>query len=95
MKNGLERVFDLLAEDLTLLQALDGGDGPDLAGAQRILVRPAVAALLNATHLGVGYPLTEGEVLEMVREAVGTENRHSILALSLLLDMYNNLGCPL
>jgi hypothetical protein len=46
----------------TLLEALDGGGGPGDVGKQKILLRAAVAALLNASHPGVAYPLSEGEI---------------------------------
>ena len=48
----------------TLVQALDGGGGSDLAGATRILLRAGVAALLNSTSVGTDYPLTTAQVIK-------------------------------
>ena len=41
---------------VTLEQALAGGGGPGVAGAERILARAATAAYLNAAHEGLGFP---------------------------------------
>jgi len=81
----------------TLLQALQGGGGPDLVGAQTILLRAAVAALLNASNVNVAYPLTAAQVIAEVNGALATSDRQTILDLATLLDSYNNGpgGCPL
>jgi cell division septation protein DedD len=81
--------------DSTLLQALDFGGGPGVAGAKAILLRAAVAALLNAAHPDVDYPLTEGDVISQVNIALGSNNRQGILSLSTTLNEYNNLGCTI
>lgn len=76
--------------DMTLMQALwlEGGELSALA-------REAVAALLNAAHPGVDYPLTPEEVIQKVRQAIeagvyeSTKNE---------LEEYNAdalWGCPL
>lgn len=79
----------------TLHQALyfDGGSGLD--GAAEILLRAAVAALLNAAHPGVDYPRTTGEVVAQVNSALASGNRDTMLTLAAQLDADNNLGCPL
>ena len=79
----------------TLLQALafDGGTG--LSGAKKILIRAAVAALLNAAHPSVDYPLTTAEVISDVNAALKSNNRSTILALASSLNTNNNLNCPL
>jgi hypothetical protein len=53
----------------------------------------AVAALLNS--FAVDYPLSPDEVVEMVNEALASDDRATILALAAVLDANNNLGCPL
>jgi large repetitive protein len=80
---------------LSLLEALalKGGNGPQ--GARDILLRAAVAALLNGAHPGVEYPMTAPEVLVRVNDALAGGNRGAMLSLATLLDGYNNLGCPL
>jgi hypothetical protein len=75
----------------TLLQALDFGGGSGVAGAERILLRAAVAALLNSTSASVNYPLSEAQVIAQVSAALATDDRPTILALATTLDGYNNL----
>jgi hypothetical protein len=79
----------------TLLQTLQGGGGPGTLGAARILLRAAVAALLNAAHSGVDYPRTTTEIIADVNAALASNNRNTMLALASELDADNNLGCPL
>lgn len=78
----------------SLWQALyfDGGSGNQ--GAAEILLRAAVAALLNASHPGVSYPRTEAGVIADVNAAL-LQSRDTMLALAAQLDADNNLGCPL
>lgn len=79
----------------TLLQSLQGGGGSGTTGAAKILLRAAVAALLNAAHSGVDYPRTEAEIIAAVNTALGSNDRNTILLLASALDDDNNLGCPL
>jgi len=79
----------------TLLQALRyrGGRGPE--GGARILLRQAVAAVLNAAHSGVTYPQTESDVIATVNGALAGGDRDTMLNLAKQLDDDNNLDCPL
>jgi hypothetical protein len=79
----------------TLLKALAGGGGPGLDGAAQILLRAAVAALLNASNPGVQFPLTQSAVIKQVNQALASGNRDTMLTLADKLDKMNNLGCPL
>lgn len=79
----------------SLLEALSFGGGPGLEGAAQILLRAAVAALLNAAHPGVDYPDTANQVVADVNVALASANRTTMLALASGLDAENNLGCPL
>jgi len=81
----------------TLLDALQGGGGTGLVGAETVLLRAAVAALLNASVSGMNYPLTAGQIIDQVNAALATGNRDAILTLAATLDSYNNGtgGCPL
>jgi hypothetical protein len=82
-------------EDATMLDALRFGGGSDVAGATRILLRAAVAALLNSTA-GIGFPMSTAEILDAVETALNTEDRGTILDLADRLDELNNAGsCPL
>ena len=78
----------------SLWYALGYGGGPGGQGAAEILLRAAVAALLNASHPGVAYPRTEASVISDVNTAL-LQNRDAMLALAAQLDADNNLGCPL
>jgi hypothetical protein len=81
----------------TLLAALQGGGGPGLVGAETILLRAAVAALLNTSNTSVHYPLPSSEVVIEVNAALATSDRDVILQLATELDGFNNGpgGCPL
>ncbi|WP_172148360.1 MULTISPECIES: DUF7507 domain-containing protein [Pseudomonas] len=81
--------------DDSLLEALNYGGGKNLAGAAQILLRAAVASLLNAAHPDVEFPWTEAEIIAEVNAALATKDRGTILALASELDADNNLGCDL
>jgi hypothetical protein len=95
----LESVFDVPdafgLDNVTLLAALDFEGGPTTADAAEVLLRQAVAALLNAASPDVDYPLTEAEIIAQVNAALATGDRDTILALAEELDTFNNLFCPL
>ena len=74
----------------TLLDALQFQGGPGVDGAEMILLRAAVAALLNSKALS--YPLTTAQVISQVNAALATNDRPTILALASQLDASNNLG---
>jgi hypothetical protein len=79
----------------TLLQSLQGGGGPGTLGAAKVLLRAAVAALLDSSHSGVDYPRTTADVIADVNAALASNDRDTMLALASELDSDNNLGCPL
>jgi hypothetical protein len=81
----------------TLLDALQGGGGPGLVGAETILLRAAVAALLNSSNTTVHFPFTTSAIISAVNAAIATGDRDVILALATILDNANNGvgGCPL
>jgi hypothetical protein len=76
----------------TLLQALSFQGGSTLNGGAQILLRAATAAVLNACK-GIGYPLTEAEIIALVNAKLALCDRAEIIALAATLDGYNNLGC--
>ena len=92
-------VFDLGAfpslASQTLLQSLGGGGGPGTTGAAKILVRAAVAALLNAENSGVAYTWDAADIISDVNDALNSDDRAAMLDLAGELDSDNNLGCPL
>jgi Prealbumin-like fold domain len=79
----------------TLLDALKFKGGSTVTEAKQILLRQAVAALLNAQHPGVSYPRTTAQVIAAVNAALASNNRTTILDLASALDADNNLDCPL
>jgi hypothetical protein len=92
----LESVFDIPdsfgLDSYTLDQALDFHGGDTVAEKAQILLRNAVASVLNAAHPNINYPLTLAEVIEEVNAAVATENAATMGVLEAILDGYNNLG---
>lgn len=88
---------------VTHLEALSLQGGPGAAGAERILVRAAAAAWLNAAHEGLGYPWRRAAggldgrppMVPTVNAAIASGNRDQMLTLATWLDDDNNLGCPL
>jgi hypothetical protein len=92
----LESVFDvpdsLGLDTKTLMEALSFKGGPGVGGAAQILLRAAVAALLNSSSSTVDYPLTTAEVISQVNTALASLDRDTMLALATQLDTYNNLG---
>jgi hypothetical protein len=81
--------------DDTLLDALNYQGGDDLNGAAEILLRAAVASLLNAASPNVDFPLTVEQVVSAVNTALATHDRTTILLLATSLDILNNEFCPL
>ncbi|ERI51696.1 hypothetical protein N878_06140 [Pseudomonas sp. EGD-AK9] len=79
----------------SLLQALNYGGGDNLVGAAQILLRAAVASILNAAHPDTDFPRTAASVITDVNAALATKDRTTILALATALDIDNNLGCDL
>jgi hypothetical protein len=79
----------------TLLQALGFGGGSTLTAKKQILLRAAVASLLNAAHPDVDFGQTAAEVIAAVNAALASNNATTILALATKLDRANNAGCPL
>ena len=79
----------------TLLEALIFKGGSGVCGGAQILLRQAVAALLNAAHPDLAYPRTEAEVIADVNAALASLDRSTMLDLAEELDADNNLLCPL
>ncbi|HSK17625.1 MAG TPA: hypothetical protein VK912_00685 [Longimicrobiales bacterium] len=79
----------------TLLESLSNKGGPGADGAASILIRAAVAALLNASSPDVDYTMTAAEIIAAVDAALASNDRETMLSLAADLDYDNNLGCPL
>jgi len=83
-----------LADD-TLLQALRYGGGNELEGAAKILLRQAVAALLNASNPSVQYRFPINVVLYRTNKALASYDREIMIQQSAYFEAYNEIGCPL
>jgi hypothetical protein len=81
--------------NVSLVNALGLGGGSGADGGRQILARAAVAALINASHPDVFYPLSAAQVIAQVNAVIGGSNRNAMLALASTLDGLNNLGCPI
>jgi hypothetical protein len=98
----IESVFDVpntscatTPDSLSLLGALNLQGGKNFCGAREILLRAAVAALLNAAHPDIDYPLTTAQVIADVNAALASGNRKTMLTLAKSLDALNNEFCVL
>jgi|GEM_PF-2839266 len=76
-------------ENPTLLEAL-GANG----GGINALARHATAALLNASHPDIAYPMSQAQIIAAVQSAIA-EGDDAIEDLATMLDMYNNYGANL
>lgn len=81
----------------SLEDALQGGGGPGLVGQEKILLRAAVAALLNASNSSVAYAFTTASIISAVNAAIATGDLTTINSLASVFDNANNGsgGCPL
>lgn len=78
-----------------LYDALNYGGGGGVAGGARVLLKQAVAALLNSSHPGVEYGMTKADVIAEVNAALASGSRNAMIALGEELDTLNNAGCTL
>lgn len=89
-------VFDriiLSNADLTLFQAIN--PTPPLNDPIKQLALQATAALLNAAHPDINYPLTVNQVITMFQQAFDSNDNEIIEDTKDLFDGYNNGFCPL
>jgi hypothetical protein len=84
-----------LVPDVSLLEALNFRGGPGVSGATQILLRAAVASLLNAASPDVSFPISVGQVVDTTISRIETEYRPTIITRATYFDSINNLGCPL
>lgn len=78
-----------------LMQALEFKGGNDLVGGAQILLRDAVASLLNASNPDVNYPMTTANIITDVNSALASNDRDTMLNLAKTLNDNNELGCSL
>jgi len=91
----LESVFDvpdsLGLDNKTLLEALNFKGGPGAKGAAQNLFRHAVAALLNAQHPLVDYPMALATIISSVNTALATNSPTAMAQLKDQLEGMNSL----
>jgi hypothetical protein len=63
-------------------------------GTGQVLLRQEVAALLNAAHPQVHYPLTVVQVILQVKIALVSLNALTMTVLSNQYEVYNDASCP-
>lgn len=83
-----------LADD-TLLQALRYHGGRDAEGKARILLRAAVAGLLNCFHPEVNYIYRYFDLQWLVNYPLSILNEDLMISKADLIDAQNNLGSNL
>jgi hypothetical protein len=88
---------DVAMGSATLLEALRFGGGDTVADKAEILLRAAVAAVLNAAHPDVAFGYSVAQIQDLVNAALASGDPDTILALAGQLDGANNAvnGCPL
>lgn len=95
----LESVFDVPdafgVDNDSLLTALSYSGGPDVDDKARLLLRQAVAALLNSAHPGVDYDYSTASVIAGVNAALASLDADTILDHKDDLADANEAGCPL
>lgn len=77
-----------------LSDALRFGGGGSLEAKKQILLRAAVASLLDASHPDISFG-SAADVIDAVNDALESSSAGTILALATSLDDRNNAGCPL
>ncbi|HEX6899478.1 MAG TPA: hypothetical protein VF789_07195 [Thermoanaerobaculia bacterium] len=98
-----ERVVDIFSEakaygaagTAPLRTAIRFQVGGGLLGAARGLIRVGIAAMLNAGHPAIEFPLTRTQVITRVDTALRSGDTVKILALADELKAANGAGCPL
>ena len=77
----------------TLLQGLGFQGGNSIGGAAEILLRAAIAGLLNAASSDVNYYQSVANHIAAVNAALASGNRDTMLGLAGTIDFENNRGC--
>jgi uncharacterized repeat protein (TIGR01451 family) len=91
LKSGLLDISAPSGED-TLNQGLGYRGGTTLSGSFQILMRAAIAALLNEAYYGIYYPgaTSTTALIAEVNSVLATKSRTSYLTLATTLDNWNN-----
>ncbi|HEY0387257.1 MAG TPA: hypothetical protein VGC71_02335 [Gaiellales bacterium] len=78
----------------TLLEGLGFQGGSGLLGGERILLKQAIAGLLNSSA-GLDYGAGTTEIIGITHNAILSGNRDLMITRAGQFDTRNNVGCPL
>ena len=79
----------------TLADGLAFQGGNTIEEKSEILLRAAIAAVLNAEHPAINYPVGDGAIIATVNAVLASGDKGLTVLLAGLLDSLNNLGCPI
>jgi hypothetical protein len=88
-------LWDLLIGSKTLLEALNFHGGPLVFGKARILLRAAVAGLLNAAHPDVYYLYKDYDIFWLVNYPLKIANKNKMIINKDKIEAQNELGSDL
>jgi len=94
---GTLKVNNLGLGTYSLVNGLSFKGGSDLSGKAQILLRAAIASLLNTSNSSIQYGMLQADVINAVNAALATGDATQITNLATKLDGLNNGrgGCPL
>jgi hypothetical protein len=79
----------------TLVEGLGFQGGTTLSGKAEILLRAAIAGLLNSSNGNVDYFYTTSVLISSVNAALNSGDGAAMVSLAAKIDTQNNKGCPL
>lgn len=76
----------------TLIDGLSYKGGSALQGGAQILMRAAIAALLNEAYYGAGFPIASStsELITQINQTLATQSRSQYVSFASYLDYWNN-----
>jgi len=90
----IHEIFDISQSssygDKTLLETLQGNSYIPLP--VQVMLREAVAGLLNSCHHNISYPLNCAQIITGVNDVYTNSNGYGMLRLYVILYFYNHLG---
>jgi hypothetical protein len=86
--------YAAIASD-TFDAALDFGGGSTIVEKAQLLLKQAVAGLLNAAHPAVDYEWTTAQIIATVNSALASQDAGQIEAAKTTLDWFNNRGAAI
>jgi hypothetical protein len=80
--------------DTTLMDGLNFKGGNDVLGGERILLKQAIAGLLNSSA-GLDYGAGVKEIIGLTRNAILSGDRSFMIKRAGQFNIRNSVGCPL